>query len=60
MMAAFHACVRRQQPLRITGVQIATNQIGEGVRAGIKAAEAGADFLDLNCGEGRGSEVWCG
>ena len=29
-------------------MQIATKQIDEGVRAGIKAAEAGADWLDLN------------
>lgn len=32
------------------GVQIATNQISEGVRAGEAAAEAGADWLDLNVG----------
>ena len=32
------------------GVQIATNVIDEGVRAGVMAAEAGADFLDLNVG----------
>ena len=31
-------------------MQIATNQISEGVRAAQLAAEAGADFLDLNCG----------
>lgn len=28
--------------------QIATNQISEGVRAGLEAAAAGADFLDLS------------
>lgn len=33
------------------GVQIATNVIDEGVRAGEMAAEAGADFLDLNVGK---------
>ena len=32
------------------GVQIATNIIDEGVRAGLLAAEAGASFVDLNCG----------
>lgn len=30
------------------GVQIATNAIDEGLRAGKAVAEAGADFLDLN------------
>jgi tRNA-dihydrouridine synthase 3 len=32
------------------GVQIATNQISEGVRAAALAKEAGASFVDLNCG----------
>lgn len=32
------------------GFQIATNNIGEGVSAGKMAAEAGAAWLDLNCG----------
>ncbi|GBF87930.1 tRNA-dihydrouridine synthase [Raphidocelis subcapitata] len=32
------------------GVQIATNQISEGVRAAQLAKEAGASFVDLNCG----------
>jgi len=32
------------------GFQIATNNIGEGVGAGKMAAEAGAAWLDLNCG----------
>ncbi len=32
------------------GVQIATNQISEGVNAGLLAYQNGADFLDLNCG----------
>lgn len=36
-----------------TGVQVATNVIDEGVRAGEMAAEAGADFLDLNVGKSR-------
>lgn len=33
-----------------TGVQIATKQIDEGVKAAQMAAEAGADWVDLNCG----------
>ena len=32
------------------GVQIATKQIDEGVKAAQMAAEAGADWVDLNCG----------
>ena len=32
------------------GFQIATNAIDEGIRASQMAAEAGADWLDLNCG----------
>ncbi|KAL3140160.1 hypothetical protein ABBQ38_004437 [Trebouxia sp. C0009 RCD-2024] len=32
------------------GVQIATKQIEEGIAAGLMAAEAGATWLDLNCG----------
>jgi len=32
------------------GVQIATNQISEGVRAAQMAKDAGASFIDLNCG----------
>lgn len=32
------------------GFQIATNNIGEGVGAGKMAIEAGASWLDLNCG----------
>ena len=32
------------------GVQIATNDIEEGVRAATLAADAGANFVDLNCG----------
>jgi len=36
---------------RTFGAQIATNAIGEGVRAGLIASgEFGADFVDLNCG----------
>ena len=34
----------------VTGVQIATKQIDEGVAAGQLAAEAGAAWMDLNCG----------
>lgn len=36
--------------LCFAGVQIATKQIDEGVAAGLMAAEAGATWLDLNCG----------
>ncbi len=36
--------------LPIAGVQFATNQISEGLRAAEAAAEAGADWVDLNCG----------
>ena len=32
------------------GVQIATKQIDEGIAAGLMAAQAGATWLDLNCG----------
>ncbi|KAL3153927.1 hypothetical protein ABBQ32_013490 [Trebouxia sp. C0010 RCD-2024] len=32
------------------GVQIATKQIDEGIAAGLMAADAGATWLDLNCG----------
>ena len=44
------ARLRRHESERLFGVQIATNQISEGVAAGRLAADAGADFLDLNCG----------
>lgn len=36
--------------LLTVGVQIATKQIDEGIAAGLMAAEAGATWLDLNCG----------
>ena len=42
--------LRRADNEQIYGVQIATNVIDEGVKAGLMAAEAGADFVDLNCG----------
>lgn len=42
--------MRRSPAEACYGVQIATNAIGEGVRAGLQAAEAGADFVDLNVG----------
>lgn len=32
------------------GLQIATNNIAEGVASAHMAADAGAQFLDLNCG----------
>lgn len=44
------AILRRADNESVYGVQIATNQISEGVRAGEMAAEAGATFIDLNCG----------
>ena len=44
------ARLRRHESERLFGVQIATNQISEGVAAGRLAADAGADSLDLNCG----------
>lgn len=44
------AILRRAGNEQCYGVQIATNVIDEGVRAGVLVAEAGADFLDLNCG----------
>ena len=44
------ARLRRHESEKIFGVQIATNQIAEGVNAGRLAFESGADFLDLNCG----------
>jgi tRNA-dihydrouridine synthase 3 len=44
------ARLRRHESEKLFGVQIATNQIQEGVNAGRLAYEAGADFIDLNCG----------
>ena len=44
------ARLRRHESEPYFGVQIATNQISEGVNAGRLAFENGADFLDLNCG----------
>jgi hypothetical protein len=44
------ALLRRGPSERLYGVQIATNQIFEGVAAGKLAVEAGADWIDLNCG----------
>lgn len=44
------ALLRRAENERCYGVQIATNIIDEGVAAGRLAAEAGADWVDLNCG----------
>lgn len=45
-----NALIRRSEVEKVYGVQIATKTIDEGSRAGILAAEAGAQFLDLNCG----------
>jgi tRNA-dihydrouridine synthase 3 len=42
--------LRRADNEKIYGVQIATNVIDEGVKAGLMAADAGADWVDLNCG----------
>jgi tRNA-dihydrouridine synthase 3 len=44
------ALLRRAPEERLFGVQIATNEIAEGVAAARIAADAGADFVDLNCG----------
>lgn len=44
------ALIRRSEKENIYGVQIATKTIDEGIKAGNLAAEAGAQFLDLNCG----------
>ena len=40
----------KRLPVLVTGVQIATKQIDEGIAAGQLAAEAGAAWMDLNCG----------
>ena len=42
--------LRRAPEESCFGFQIATNNIGEGVGAGKMALEAGASWLDLNCG----------
>jgi hypothetical protein len=34
----------------VAGLQIATNSISEGITAAQMAADAGADWIDLNCG----------
>lgn len=44
------AMLRKAPKEDIFGVQIATNQIDEGVKASMLAAEAGASWIDLNCG----------
>ena len=44
------ARLRRSSNEEIFGVQIATNQVQEGIRAIQEAEKAGADFVDLNCG----------
>eukprot|EP00887_Chlorella_sp_A99_P001366 scaffold8.g1366.t1 len=44
------AILRRAPNEACYGVQIATNAIDEGVAAGLRASEAGANFLDLNVG----------
>ncbi|KAG7368752.1 nifR3 family TIM-barrel protein [Nitzschia inconspicua] len=42
--------MRRPDNEKFFGVQIATNQVDEGVEAMKMAYESGADFVDLNCG----------
>lgn len=42
--------LRRPENERFFGVQIATNQVDEGIAAMGMAQAAGADFVDLNCG----------
>lgn len=44
------ARLRRATNEQFFGVQIATNDVDEGRRAIAMAAEAGADWVDLNCG----------
>jgi tRNA-dihydrouridine synthase 3 len=44
------ALLRRAPNEALFGVQLATNQISEGVSAGRLAAAAGASWVDLNCG----------
>ena len=44
------ARIRRAPNEKVFGVQIATNDAEEGRRAVRLAADAGADFVDLNCG----------
>ena len=44
------ALLRRSNNEHTYGVQIATNMIEEGIKAGQLAKEQGAEFLDLNCG----------
>ncbi len=44
------ARLRRHGSEKVYGVQIATNVIDEGIKAGLMAAESGADWVDLNCG----------
>lgn len=40
--------MRRADNEQLFAVQIATNQISEGIAAGLQAVEAGADFVDLS------------
>lgn len=48
-----HARLRRWEEEKVFGVQLATNQVGEGLEAIQKlqqSATSGVDFIDLNCG----------
>ena len=45
-----HSRLRRAPNEKFFGVQIATNNIEEGLAAARIVAESGADFIDLNCG----------
>lgn len=44
------ARLRRADNEHLYGLQFATNNIGEGVRAAELAAASGAAWVDLNCG----------
>ena len=46
------ARLRRAPNEQLFGVQIATNDLEEGIAASKLVAESGADWIDLNCG-------WC-
>lgn len=48
--AVEQARLRRSPNEKILGIQFATNNVEEGLKAIDLATEAGADFADLNCG----------
>ena len=43
------ARLRRSANEKVFGVQMATNEVEEGISAATVAAEYGADWIDLNC-----------